>query len=86
MKKEQMEELRVKTEDELTKMVLDLKKQEMEYRFAVVSGQAQDTDKKRRLRKQIAVIKTILAEKKTQAGKTTKAPAKNKAAAAKKGE
>ena len=63
MKKDKLEDLRAKTPDELRALILDLKKQMLELRFEAVSGQVKDTDKSRRLRRQVAAIKTVMAEK-----------------------
>lgn len=76
-KKMTTEDLRAKTEDELSKMVLDLKKQQFNQRFQKSGGQMSNTSEIRKVRRDIARIKTIVTEKKAGA---VAAPAKAKAA------
>lgn len=86
-KKMTTEDLRAKTEDELSKMVLDLKKQQFNQRFQKSGGQLSNTAEIRSVRREIAKIKTIVTEKKAGAvapakakavKSTAKAPAKAK--------
>ena len=80
-KKVSNEDLRAKSADELKKDLLDLKKQQFNLRFQKAGGQMSNTAEVRAVRRQVARIKTIAAQKAT--GETTKgakAPAKAKAA------
>ena len=85
-KKMTAEDFRAKTEDELSKMVLDLKKQQFNLRFQKSGGQLSNTAEVRSVRREIARIKTIMAEKKngaaapagTKTAKAAKSPAKAK--------
>lgn len=76
-KKLKPEDLRAKTEDELAKMLLDLKKQQMNLRFQQSGGQLANTSVVRAVRREIARIKTIVSAKKAGSDAT---PAKAKAA------
>ena len=71
-KKDNLEDLRARTDGELEKTVLDLKKQLMESRFQAVAGQLKDTDGRRRARRQIARVKTVMAEKASKGKKKEK--------------
>lgn len=80
------EDLRAKSADELKKDVIDLKKQQFNLRFQKAGGQLANTAEVRAVRRQVARIKTIAAqkaasEKMGEATKGVKAPAKAKAAA-----
>lgn len=77
-KKLTAEDLRAKTEDELTKMLMDLKKQQLNLRFQKSGGQLANTAEVRAVRREIARIKTVLTQK-TDGSAT---PAKAKAAKA----
>lgn len=67
----QAEELRAKTEDELKDQLLSLKKEQFNLRFQQANAQMQNTSEARRVRRDIARIKTVLTEKK-KAEKTSK--------------
>lgn len=79
------EEIKTKTKDQLLKMLMDLKKDQMEKRFALAGGQLENTAEMRQLRRDIARVQTALnapaevketkkaAPKKAAAKKTTKA-------------
>jgi large subunit ribosomal protein L29 len=54
------EELKTKTKDQLIKMLMDLKKDQMEKRFQLASGQLENTAETRKLRRQVARIQTAL--------------------------
>lgn len=56
-------ELRVKTSDELRDQLIGLKKEQMNLRFQKASGQLENTSRVRVVRRMIARIKTILAQK-----------------------
>ena len=57
------EDLRVKTRDELTDQLLDLKKESLNLRFQQASGQLEATARVREVRRDIARLQTILREK-----------------------
>ncbi len=80
-------DLRLKTEDELTKELLALKKQQLNLRFQLSQGQLGNTAQIRTVRRKVAQIKTILAEKGNvdvqQSAKVKKAPVAKKPAAKK---
>ena len=57
------EDLRAKTADELNETLLSLKKEHFNLRFQRSSGQLEDTSQFRRLRRDIARIKTIISDR-----------------------
>jgi large subunit ribosomal protein L29 len=57
------EDLRAKSEDELSGRLLDLKKTQLNLRFQRASGQLEDTAEFMRVRREIAQIKTILQQR-----------------------
>lgn len=54
------DDLQGKSPDELNALLLDLRKQQMDMRFAVTGGQMKDTSQFRKVRRMIARIKTSL--------------------------
>ncbi len=56
-------DVRMKTPDELTDQLAELKKEKFNLRFQRASGQLENTARVRVVRRDIARIKTILAEK-----------------------
>lgn len=72
------EDLKTKTVDELTKLLLDMRKAQLNLRFQRANGQMEKTHEMRKGRRTIARIKTFLNQKQAQ---ETKAPAKKKKAA-----
>ena len=60
-------DIRAKTADELGAMLLDLRKEQFNLRFQKATGQQEGTGRVRQVRRDIARVKTILAEKKTSA-------------------
>lgn len=56
-------ELRTKTEDELGTMLAQLKKEQFNLRFQKATGQLEKTDRVRAVRRDIARIKTLMAER-----------------------
>ncbi len=56
-------DVRIKTVDELTKEIGDLKKEQFNLRFQRASGQLENTARVRQVRREIARAKTILHEK-----------------------
>lgn len=57
-------DLRAKTEDQLKDELLSLRKEQFNLRFQQANAQVQDTAIMRRVRRDIARIKTVLTEKK----------------------
>jgi large subunit ribosomal protein L29 len=60
-------DVRAKTVDELAQQVEDLCKEQFNMRFQRASGQLENTARIREVRRDIARIKTILAERRRQA-------------------
>jgi large subunit ribosomal protein L29 len=60
-------DLRVMTEDQLGDEALKLKKEQFNLRFQKASGQLQNTARVRVVRRDIARVKTIAAQKRTPA-------------------
>ncbi len=56
-------EVRAKTQDELSDQLADLKKEQFNLRFQKATGQLEKTARIRQIRRDIARIKTIAAEK-----------------------
>jgi len=67
------EDLSTKTADELKKLLLDAKKQQMEMRFQLAAGQLENNAKLRQLRRDIARIHTAMTAQKTVTATKTKA-------------
>lgn len=57
------DDLRAKTIDELSKVILDLRKEQFNARFQKTQGTMEKTDGVRRNRRTIARVKTVLNEK-----------------------
>jgi large subunit ribosomal protein L29 len=55
-------DLRAKTKDELSDQLLQLKKEQFNLRFQRATGQLENTARVREVRRDIARIKTLLAE------------------------
>ena len=62
-----LSDLRVMTEDQLNDEALKLKKEQFNLRFQKASGQLQDTARVRVVRRDIARVKTIAAQKRAAA-------------------
>ena len=60
-------ELRSKTADQLADRLLELKKEQFNLRFQRAGGQLENTARVRQVRREIATIKTVLAEQKRAA-------------------
>ncbi len=60
-------ELRGKTLDQLADRLLELKKEQFNLRFQKAGGQLENTARVRQVRREIASIKTVLAEQKRAA-------------------
>jgi large subunit ribosomal protein L29 len=71
-------DLRSKTPDELQKSLIDLRKEQFNFRFQKTTGKIEDTSRIRTVRRDIAKVKTLLNEL-----KSGKAPVAKKAAAKK---
>lgn len=56
-------DIRIKTPDELQSLLLDLSKERFNLRFQRATGQQEGTARIRAVRREIARVKTILAEK-----------------------
>jgi large subunit ribosomal protein L29 len=56
-------DIRTKTKDELKDRLLDLKKEQFNMRFQKASGQLENTAQVRKVRREIATIRTILGER-----------------------
>ena len=56
-------DIRAKTPDELTSLLLDLRKEQFNLRFQRATGQQENTSRVRTVRREIARDKTILAER-----------------------
>ena len=61
-----VQDLRLKTEDELNEQLIGLRKEAFNLRFQKASGQLENTVQVRRVRREIARIKTILGERRRQ--------------------
>jgi len=62
-------DIRTKTQDELSTMLLDLRKEQFNLRFQRATGQQENTSRVRVVRRDIARLKTILAERMRLAAK-----------------
>jgi large subunit ribosomal protein L29 len=61
-------DIRAKTPDELSGLLLDLRKEQFNLRFQRATGQQEGVARVKVVRRDIARVKTILAEKKSSAG------------------
>ncbi|GFZ98542.1 50S ribosomal protein L29 [Elstera cyanobacteriorum] len=57
------EDIRTKTDDQLKDELVNLKKEQFNLRFQQASGQLENTARVRHVRRQVARIKTVLAER-----------------------
>ena len=57
------EDVRAKSDDELTEQLLDLRKESFNLRFQRVSGQLENTARVRDVRRTIGQVKTIINER-----------------------
>jgi large subunit ribosomal protein L29 len=62
-------DIRTKTPDELAAMLLDLRKEQFNLRFQRATGQQENTSRVKVVRRDIARVKTILAERARAAAK-----------------
>jgi len=63
-------DVRAKTADELAAMLLDLRKEQFNLRFQRATGQQEGVGRVKLVRRQIARVKTILAEQQRSAAKS----------------
>jgi large subunit ribosomal protein L29 len=63
-------DIRAKTPDELAGLLLDLRKEQFNLRFQRATGQQEGTARVRQVRREIARVKTIMAERKRSAAAT----------------
>jgi large subunit ribosomal protein L29 len=63
-------DVRAKTPDELSTMLLDLRKEHFNLRFQRATGQQEGVGRVKLVRRQIARVKTIMAEKTRSAAKS----------------
>jgi len=63
-------DVRLKTKDELDVILLDLRKAQFNMRFQKATGQLEGVGDVRRVRRDIARVKTILAEKSSSASQS----------------
>jgi large subunit ribosomal protein L29 len=56
-------DIRAKSPDELNSLLLDLRKEQFNLRFQRATGQQENTSRVRAVRRDIARVKTILAER-----------------------
>ena len=63
-------DVRVKTADELSGLLLDLRKEQFNLRFQAATGQQEGVGRVRQVRREIARVKTIQAEKTRSAAKS----------------
>ena len=64
-KQTKIADVRLKTDDELGTMLLDLRKEQFNLRFQRASGETGGVGRVRAVRRDIARVKTIMAEKKS---------------------
>ncbi len=62
-------DIRTKTPDELSTLLLDLRKEQFNLRFQRATGQQENTSRVKKVRRDIARVKTILAERTRTAAK-----------------
>ncbi|MCK5554747.1 MAG: 50S ribosomal protein L29, partial [Alphaproteobacteria bacterium] len=55
-------DLRAKTEDELEQILIDSRKEQFNFRFQKSTGKIEDTSRIRKVRRDIAKVKTLLNE------------------------
>ncbi len=62
-------DIRAKSADQLSTMLLDLRREQFNLRFQRATGQNEGTARVRAVRRDIARVKTIMAEKSSSAAK-----------------
>lgn len=68
------EDLKGKTADELVKMLMDLRKEQFNLRFQKTGGQLENMSQVRKVRRDIARVKTFLTGAQKPAAAAAKAP------------
>ena len=63
-------DVRAKTPDELSTMLLDLRKEQFNLRFQRATGQQEGISRVKLVRRQIARVKTIMSEQQRSAAKS----------------
>jgi len=63
-------DVRAKTADELNTLLLDLRKEQFNLRFQRATGQQEGIGRVRQVRREIARVKTIMAEKQRSAAQS----------------
>jgi large subunit ribosomal protein L29 len=63
-------DIRAKSDDQLTTMLLDLRREQFNLRFQRATGQNEGQGRIKAVRRDIARVKTILAEKKSSSAHT----------------
>ena len=66
-------DIRAKSQDELSGMLIDLRKEQFNLRFQRATGQLEGTGRIKAVRRDIARVKTILAERARAAANQAKA-------------
>ena len=61
------EEFKGKSEDELKKMLLDMRKEQFNLRFQLSGGQLENTAQMRKIRRSIAQVKTFINQQQQKA-------------------
>jgi large subunit ribosomal protein L29 len=62
-------DVRAKSDDQLKELVLDLRKEQFNLRFQRATGQTEGTGRMREARREVARVKTVLAERVRSAAK-----------------
>ena len=68
MAKVKASEMRAQTNDELKTKLVALKKEQFNLRFKIASGENENSSRIRVVRREIARLKTVLAEKTSESG------------------
>jgi len=63
-------DIRAKTPDDLNVLLVELRKEQFNLRFQRATGQNEGVGRVRKVRREIAQVKTILAEKHTSAARS----------------
>jgi large subunit ribosomal protein L29 len=63
-------DIRARTPDDLNLLLVELRKEQFNLRFQRATGQNEGVGRVRKVRREIAQVKTILAEKQTSAGRS----------------
>lgn len=63
-----IKDLRAKTDAELNQLIQDLRKESLNLRFSQSTGQLNNTNRRRQVRREIAKIKTLQAQRNDKKG------------------